>query len=391
MTTTSFTAQAAYQSYLNQQVTTPVSIADTSQNVANDLAQLQILASANLLSSVTLTDSGALTVSALTLLLDADVLTRLSGNYTLQVSDFSLAGGANAAYAGHIKSLTVLDTSANVVANLDGISAIAAAGASESVVLLDGGIPQLSLTPAQLASDAAGLNAISGYYTVLTQAGTSSADFSGPLGHGTTVVFGGTAASYSVTSNAQGILTVSGNGITDHLGNITALQFSDHTEIVAQTPSTSAVTTGNITELYSAVLAREPDVAGLAYYQAELAANPAIPITTFAQWFLASPEYVNNSAHAYAQNATGDAQFVTDTYNNLLHRAPEAGAVDWYLANVINPILGNLAPGTAAYTAAEALAHAQVLVNFSASTEFTADVQVTAQHPADATHWLVLT
>lgn len=174
------------------------------------------------------------------------------------------------------------------------------------------------------------------------------------------------------------------------ISGVQALAFSDHTVIVAQTPGSSAVTTGNITELYSAVFGRLPDVPGLAFYQQFLAKYPATPLTSFAQYFFSSPEYSGNSAHNYAQSAAGDAQFITDSYQNLLHRAPEAGANDFYQTNVIAPLLKGLTAGTAAYAQAEAQAHALVLTYFSQSPEFLTDVQVTAAHPADATHWLVL-
>jgi hypothetical protein len=106
-----------------------------------------------------------------------------------------------------------------------------------------------------------------------------------------------------------------------------------------------------------------------------------------AENFLASPEYANNPAHAYAQSAAGDAQFITDTYQNLLHRAPESGAVPYYQAMLAQYTAG-LTPGSAAYSAAATQAHAQLLVDFSASGEFLNDVQITAQHPADSQHWL---
>jgi hypothetical protein len=174
------------------------------------------------------------------------------------------------------------------------------------------------------------------------------------------------------------------------LRNVSALHFSDFTEIVAQTPGpASAATTGNITEIYGAVFGREPDVGGLAFYQSYLAANPGTPLTQFAQWFLASPEYANNPVHAYAQTGAGDAQFITDSYHNLLNRTPSASEITYY-QNVIAPYIQGLAPGTTAYASAETQAHAQVLAYFSQSPEFLGDVQVTAANPASAQHWLLL-
>lgn len=135
---------------------------------------------------------------------------------------------------------------------------------------------------------------------------------------------------------------------------------------------------------------REPDVPGLAFYQQELATNPSLSLVSLAQNFLASPEYSNNPAHDYAQSSAGDTQFINDLYNNLLHRAPAAGDVDWYEANVIAPLTKGSIAGSSAFSAALALAHANVVTYFSASAEFLNDVQVTAASPASAQHWLLL-
>jgi len=180
---------------------------------------------------------------------------------------------------------------------------------------------------------------------------------------------------------------VSSAGSTDHLSAVSALQFSDVTDIVAATPGNGLVTTGNITELYGTVFGRLPDVAGLAFYQNYLAANPSTPLVQFAEYFLASPEYTD--AHSYAQSNAGDDQFITASYENLPHRAPDTGAIPYY-EKVIDQFTQGLIPGTAAYAAAQTIGHAWVLTYFSASPEFLGDVQVTAQTPSSAQHWLVL-
>jgi len=207
----------------------------------------------------------------------------------------------------------------------------------------------------------------------------------------TVVVFSGTASQYTLSEPGSGVVTVTGAGGTTTISDVLALQFSDHELFVASTTPVSgeAVSSAQIANLYAAVFAREPDVAGLNFYEQYAAANPAVTIVTYAQYFLASAEYTSNPEHIYAQTTAGETQFITDTYNNLLHRAPDTGAVPYYL-NVINQMLTGLTPGTTAYTAADTLAHATVLAYFSQSSEFLSDVQVTATHPADATHWLVL-
>jgi len=158
---------------------------------------------------------------------------------------------------------------------------------------------------------------------------------------------------------------------------VTALHFSDFTDIIAAQPGgANGITTGNVTELYSAVLGRTPDVSGLVFYQNYLTANPATSLQTFAEFFLNSTEYT--SAHTYAQTTAGETQFITDSYQNLLHRAPSASDINFYLTNVLEK------PGIQLDN------HALMLVYFSASTEFLGDVQVTAQTPSDAHHWLIL-
>jgi len=255
-------------------------------------------------------------------------------------------------------AVNIGDSAAKVAVAIDGLQALASAGELGGITLTDNGIPNVTVTAAQFTADRAALD-----------------DISSP--HSVTVVMTGTASQYNFSSGT--------------LAGASALQFSDQTVIVAATPGNGPVTTGNVTELYAAVLDREPDLGGLAFYQNYLKANPGTPLLQFAEWFLQSPEYAGNSAHAYAQTTAGDAQFITDSYENLLHRAPTSADIAYYQANVIAPALKGLTPGSQAYTAAELQAHAQMLVYFSASPEFLTDVQITAAHPADAQHWLVLT
>jgi hypothetical protein len=110
-----------------------------------------------------------------------------------------------------------------------------------------------------------------------------------------------------------------------------------------------------------------------------------------AEWVLSSAEYSSNPAHAYAESAAGDTQFIEDSYQNLLHRTPTASEVAFYENKVLAPAVAGLTAGTQAYAAAQFQAHAQMLVYFSAAPEFLTDVQITATNPASAQHWLLLT
>ncbi len=320
-----------------------------------------------------------------------------NGPQVVAQAPISTASAAIAAYtAGQLASPTaVADSAADVASNLDGLGNLAAAGKLGAITLTDSGTPTLTLSAAQTVSDASVLKDISGSFLLSVAASAPDATVDGVSGHGTTAVFSGPADQYAITPTGDGVsftLTSTGSGGTsvDHVSDVTALQFSDGTDFVAhQNPAGStAVSTFMITALYGAVFARTPDVAGLAYYQAYEAAHPSTPYLQFAQWFLASPEYTK--AHSYTATAAGDAQFITDSYNNLLHRAPSGSDVAWYQANVIDPMLAAYSPGATAYAQADTQAHAQVLAYFANSSEFQNDVQITAQHPADAQHWLVL-
>jgi hypothetical protein len=312
----------------------------------------------------------------------------LSGSFSsLEFADQTVALTGMTYYFGPL-----VDSAANLSTQLDAIEYYETAGYIHRIWLTDSGVPTISLSAAQLVSDAAALAAITSSYALSITAGAGSANITGPgNGVAATVVLSDAVANYQITEGAGGVLELTDGGVTDTVSNATALQFSDSTVFIAsKTPAvTGGVSSAGIVSLYSAVLARAPDAAGLAFYENSTATNSGIGLDQYAAFFLSSAEYTGNSAHAYAQSATGDGQFVTDIYQNLLHRAPDTGAVSFY-QSVVAQFTANLTPGTAAYASAQLQGHAQVLVYISVSPEFLSDVQITAQHPADAQHWLYL-
>lgn len=233
---------------------------------------------------------------------------------------------------------------------------------------------------------------------VLTTGGTISSNnslgsYSAITGNADTVVYANPGSDYSFTPTGDGVsFTLTAGSLAQRLTNITALQFSDYTDIVASTtPPTigGLVSSAMITELYGAVFGRVPDLAGLAFYESWAQSHPNTSFLQYAQWFLASPEYTGNSAHLYAASAAGDTQFIKDCYQNLLHRAPDAAGLQFY-QNYANSLEAGLTTGSAALATEQGLVHANILQFFSQSPEFLTDVSVTAQHPTDATHWLIL-
>lgn len=374
-----------------------INLQDSAADLMNNLFQLAGVMSTDHLASISLTDgtTPVLSLTAWEYNYDKPVVDLISSQFSLAISEIDAVSAAVIAAEPHVASITVVDRLANIATNLDSLQSLAADGQLISITLTDSAIPNISLSVPQLAQDSGALAAIVSDFSLTVNAFAANLSIIGLANRGTTALFSGAADQYGVTASdmPESIVVTdlsTGRASVDHLTNVIALQFTDGTDIIAQAPSSSQATTGNIAALYAAAFNRIPDVAGLAYYQAILQANPATPMITFAENFLQSPEYTANPAHAYTQNATGDAQFITDSYVNLLHRSPAAGDVAWYLGNVINPILAGLTPGSASYGAAELQAHATVLADFSASAEFLGDVQITATHPADAQHWLIL-
>lgn len=365
-----------------------VDIQDTAATVASVIDYLEPYDLAGQIHSITVTD-GVLPVFTTS-------QSNVDGSVISKITVSGLTASSAIADAGQLSALhgvAVQDSAANISASVDGLESIAAAGKLVSVTLTDNtAIPTVAITTAQASADAAALGAISGKFTVIETASGSSESIVGVQNAvGNTVVFADPSSSYTVTPDGNGSgFTVTESGVSDHLSNIQAVQFSDVTEIIAsQTHIAGAVSSAQITTLYAAVFDRQPDIPGLGFYETYAATNPSVDVITYSEYFLTSPEYTSNSAHTYAQTTAGETQFITDTYNNLLHRAPETGAVAYYLA-VIDPMLANLTPGTAAYAQADLVAHATVIAYFSQSPEFLADVTITAQNPASAQHWLQL-
>lgn len=289
------------------------------------------------------------------------------GGTLISISAFTAAQAVSAYQStGLPGGAQISDSAANVAANIDALGAIANSGKFVGITLTDTGTPTITVTAAQYANDAKAL-----------------ADIGGASGHATVVTFSGASTQYAVTAGS-GVVTVGSEAIS----GVTALHFSDVTEIVATASHPGATLSSlNVAELYSAALNRAPDVAGLAYYENAISANPTLSGVTLGEFFLSSSEYT--SAHNYAQTSAGDTQFINDLYTNVLHRSGSSTEVAYY-QGVINGILTGQTAGTAGYTAAELQAHAQVLQYFSASAEFLSDIQITAKTPASASHWLLL-
>jgi len=135
-----------------------------------------------------------------------------------------------------------------------------------------------------------------------------------------TVVFGGQRAAYTLTSDGTTWSVVDTvHGITTVLANVERLQFSDQS--VALDVDGNA---GDAYRLYQAAFDRTPDKAGLGFWIHAMDAGQ--PLSEVAAGFIGSAEF----AGKYGTN-TSDAQYVEALYQNVLHRAPDAGGYDYWM------------------------------------------------------------
>lgn len=221
-------ASAAINSFNAGTLSSAVLISDSAANISSNLDQLQTLAAAGKISSISLTDSGTPTVSmSLTqLLADGAVVMGITSNYNLSIDGqvlslgIATASAAVSAYNAGTRSFVVMvaDSAANVAQNLDGLQTLATAGETVLVLLTDAGVPKLSITAAQQTADASIINSIIGTYTLSvsnsggsppqTAAGAISAFHGGTL----TTPISVSDSSTNIGNNLDNLQTIAAGG-----------------------------------------------------------------------------------------------------------------------------------------------------------------------------------
>lgn len=166
-------------------------------------------------------------------------------------------------------------------------------------------------------------------YTALVTGGASNDVFNGAAGSQLisggagldTLVLSGTAASYKVSASGSAIsLTdVGGNGGSDLLTGVERLTFSDGAMALDTLGNA-----GSIYRLYSAMFNRAPDEAGIGFWIGVI--DRGVSLTSVANGFVDSAEF-NDLYGANASNTT----FLTALYNNVLHRAPDAAGLQFWV------------------------------------------------------------
>lgn len=137
----------------------------------------------------------------------------------------------------------------------------------------------------------------------------------------------GNHAQYIIVDNPSGQAlirdTVAGRGGDRTIQGLQHITFSDGSGVLDPTGNAEAVT-----RLYQAALNRVPDKAGLDLFTNALSSN-AVTISVLAASFTSSPEFISRYG---TPNNTG---FVSQLYQNVLHRAPDAAGAQNFV-NALN-------------------------------------------------------
>ena len=153
--------------------------------------------------------------------------------------------------------------------------------------------------------------------------------------------FSGARANYTITSSGSTYTVVDKRGIdgTDTITNVERLQFTD-TSVAFDTAGTA----GQAFRLYQAAFNRSPDQGGLGFQVKSL--DKGASLSQVAASFITSAEFQKT------YGALDNTAFATQLYQNVLHRAPDAGGLAYHVDNL-----------------ARGVSRADVLVVFSESAE----------------------
>ncbi len=155
-----------------------------------------------------------------------------------------------------------------------------------------------------------------------------------------TAVFSSSKAGYTLARTSSGMTAASIAEGTDTLIHIERLQFTDKT--LAFDLEGNA---GQAYRLYQAAFDRVPDQGGLGYWIDQM--DSGVVLSQVATGFINSAEFKS----LYGNNPS-DSAFVTLLYDNVLHRAPDAGGYAYWMNEL-----------------AHGVTREQALIGFSESTE----------------------
>lgn len=272
--------------------------------------------------------------------------TSVDGNFYMDTSRPNGVGGVMTGYKelyqdGSMLQLTGFSTTLNPDQNLDAAWSDASyfsgddvlnadlpahlygpmmlqAGAGNDRISLKGGGGQLGV----MAGDGNDqITLLAGAHTVDGGAGLDTVRLSIARADATIQRIGTSGSSFTVTDKA---------GTVDQLTGVERVVFADAT--VALDIDGNA---GQVYRIYQAALNRTPDAGGLGFWINAL--DHGQSIKSVAQGFLDSPEY-----HKAYDGVASNRELVNRYYENILHRAPDAGGLDFWAG-----VLDSKAAGTA--------------------------------------------
>jgi hypothetical protein len=180
------------------------------------------------------------------------------------------------------------------------------AGAGNDRISVNGGGGQLGV----MAGDGNDqITLLGGAHTVDGGAGIDTVRLSMAHSDATIQRIGTTGSTYTVTDKA---------GTVQQLTGVERLAFSDTT--VALDIDGNG---GQVYRIYQAALNRAPDAGGLGYWIRAM--DHGQSLASVAQGFLDSAEY-----HKAYDGVTSNRELVTRYYENILHRTPDAGGLDFW-------------------------------------------------------------
>jgi hypothetical protein len=137
-----------------------------------------------------------------------------------------------------------------------------------------------------------------------------------------TAVYVGDRSGYTITHTSTGF-TVSGPEGTDTLVDVERVTFAD-VNLALDIQGAA----GKAWRLYQAAFDRAPDLHGLGYQMNAM--DNGLSLQHVATHFLESPEFQAK------YGALSDTAFVTQLYENVLHRAPEQAGLEYHVAHLAN-------------------------------------------------------
>ncbi len=146
-----------------------IAVSDTGANITANINTLQTDVAK--ITAITETDTAALAVTAAQLSADAGALALIGGNYLLTVSGVAAGNIATTLSNTHISTLSISDTGANILANLDTLQTDVTK--ISSITQTDTGA--LAITAAQLITDAGALAKL-GSASTLTVSGVAASN-----------------------------------------------------------------------------------------------------------------------------------------------------------------------------------------------------------------------